>query len=89
MDRGARLKHGHAGAQEFLIDLFFAWPTLPRPSEELKKFGNDIKTWPLSEAEAKAAIMSGDKYEEKVDNGVIAAMHDRNHVDVSAKERLC
>jgi hypothetical protein len=82
-------EHGHAGAQEFLTHLFFAWPTLPRPAEELKKYGHDIKTWPLSESEVKAAIMSGDKYEEKVANGVIAAMHDKNHVDVCAKERLC
>lgn len=82
-------EHGHAGAQEFLTHLFFAWPTLPRPSEELKKYGHGIKTWPLSEAEAKAAIMSGGKYEEKVANGVLAAMHDKNHVDVCAKERIC
>merc|ERR1712086_807086 len=84
-------EHGHAGAQEFLTHLFFAWPTISggRSSEELKKYGHSIKTWPLSMVEAKAAIMSGDKYEEKVAVGVIAAMHDKNHVDVCAEERLC
>merc|ERR1711865_1041058 len=57
-------EHGHAGAQEFLTHLFFAWPTISggRSSEELKKYGHSIKTWPLSMVEAKAAIMSGDKY---------------------------
>jgi hypothetical protein len=82
-------EHGHAGAQEFLTHLFFAWPTLPREPEELKKYGHSIKTWPLTASEAKAAIISGGKYEEKVADGVIAAMHDKNHVDVCAKERLC
>jgi len=84
-------EHGHAGAQEFLTHLFFAWPTISggRSSEELKKYGHSIKTWPLSMVEAKAAIMSGDKYEEKVAVGVIAAMHDKNHVDVCAEEKLC
>ena len=56
--RDCIVEHNRASAQEFLADLFFVWPTLPRPSEKLKKYGNDITTWPLSEAVAKAAIMS-------------------------------
>jgi len=79
---------GPAGAQEFLTHLFFQWPTLPANPEKVHRYGHKRETWPLTADQVVAAITAGGKYEQKVADGMLTHMFDKNECEACKGETI-
>lgn len=79
---------GVEGANIFLSHLFFQWPTLPREPEKLKRYGDDSKTWPLSQSAAKGCIAAGGRYNVQLADSILRRMVDLSSCELTRDGRV-